>query len=55
MALNEDLVGFVKASLQHGAATARFALKVLTVALIAGSAFGYYLRDLREAETDPET
>ena len=38
-----------------GAVTVRFALKVLTVGAIAGSAFGYYLRDLRAAETDPET
>lgn len=38
-----------------GAVTVRFALKVLTVGAIAGAAFGYYFRDLREAETDPET
>jgi hypothetical protein len=33
----------------------RFVLKVLTVGAIAGSAFAHYLRDLRDAETDPET
>lgn len=38
-----------------GAVTTRFVLKVLTVAVIAGGAFGYYLRDLRAAEADPET
>jgi len=52
------LIGDVAAvvyNLLDGAVTARFLLKVLTVAAIAGSAFGYYLRDLREAEADPET
>lgn len=38
-----------------GALTTRFVLKVLTVGAIAGSAFGYYLHDLRAAESDPET
>ena len=38
-----------------GAVTVRFVLKVLTVGTIAGSAFAYYLRDLRDAEADPET
>ena len=52
------LIGDVAAvvyNLLDGAVTVRFLLKVLTVAAIAGSAFGYYLRDLREAEADPET
>ena len=52
------LLGSVAAvvhNLLDGAVTVRFALKVLTVGAIAGSAFGYYLRDLRAAETDPET
>ena len=38
-----------------GELTARFLLKVLTVALIAGTAFVYYLWDLRETEKEPET
>ena len=38
-----------------GAVTVRFVLKVLTVGAVAGSAFGYYLRDLRAAENHPET
>ena len=52
------LIGDVAAvvhNLLDGAVTLRFLLKVLTVAAIAGSAFTYYLRDLREAEADPET
>ncbi len=52
------LIGDVAAvvyNLLDGAVTARFLLKVLTVAAIAGGAFTYYLRDLREAEADPET
>ena len=52
------LIGDVAAvvyNLLDGAVTARFLLKVLTVAAIAGSTFTYYLRDLREAEADPET
>jgi hypothetical protein len=42
-------------SLLSGEATLRFLLKVLVVALIAGTAFIYYLRDLRadEVETRP--
>ena len=36
-----------------GELTARFVLKSLSVTAIAGGAFGYYLRDLREAERDP--
>ena len=50
------LVGAVTALLYGflgGELTARFVLKALTVTTIAGGAFGYYLRDLREAERDP--
>ena len=50
------LVGAVTAlvySFLGGQLTARFVLKSLTVTAIAGGAFGYYLRDLREAERDP--
>ena len=39
-------------SLLGGELTARFVLKALTVAAIAGGAFAYYLRDLREAQRD---
>ena len=49
------LVGAVTAlvySFLGGELTARFVLKSLTVTAIAGGAFGYYLRDLREAERD---
>ena len=52
------LIGSVAAVVYNfldGAVTVRFVLKVLTVGAIAGSAFGYFLRDLRAAETDPET
>lgn len=38
-----------------GELTTRFVLKVITVGLIAGSAFGYYLSDLRSEEKEPET
>jgi membrane protein YqaA with SNARE-associated domain len=38
-----------------GELTLRFLLKVLTVGAIAGSVFGYYLRDLRAGEAAPET
>jgi hypothetical protein len=38
-----------------GELTVRFLLKVLTVALIAGRAFGYYLWELRADEKEPET
>jgi hypothetical protein len=38
-----------------GELTLRFLLKVVTVAAIAGSVFGYYLRDLRAGESEPET
>ena len=50
------LVGAVTALLYSflgGELTARFVLKSLTVTAIAGGAFGYYLRDLREAERNP--
>ena len=50
------VVGAVTAlvySLLGGQLTARFVLKSLTVTAIAGGAFGYYLRDLREVEGDP--
>ena len=40
-------------SFLSGELTARFGLKALTVTGIAGGAFGYYLRDLHEAERDP--
>jgi len=39
-------------NLLGGELTVRFALKVLTVALIAGTAFTYYLRDLRLDEQE---
>jgi hypothetical protein len=38
-----------------GELTVRFILKALTVALIAGTAFSYYLWDLRADEKEPET
>ena len=38
-----------------GELTVRFILKVLTVALIAGTAFLYYLWDMRDDEKEPET
>src|SRR4029077_17640031 len=38
-----------------GELTIRFVLKVVTVGLIAGTAFGYYLWDLRGDEKEPET
>ena len=50
------LVGTVTALLYSflgGELTTRFVLKALTVTAIAGGAFGYYLRDLREAERGP--
>ena len=49
------LIGSVTAILYSflgGELTARFVLRALTVTAIAGGAFGYYLRDLREAERD---
>ena len=38
-----------------GELTTRFVLKVITVGAIAGTAFGYYLSDLRVEEREPET
>jgi hypothetical protein len=38
-----------------GELTTRFVLKVLTVAVIAGTVFGYYLAELRVEERKPET
>ena len=38
-----------------GELTTRFVLKVITVGAIAGTAFGYYLSDLRVEEKEPET
>jgi hypothetical protein len=38
-----------------GELTVRFVLKVLTVGVIAGTAFAYYLWDLRGDEKEPET
>jgi hypothetical protein len=39
-------------SLLGGELTVRFGLKVLTIAAIAGTMFGYYLRDLRRDEEE---
>ena len=39
-------------NLLGGELTVRFVLKVLTVGLIAGTAFTYYLRDLRRDEAE---
>ncbi len=44
-----DLITLVD-SMLGGELTVRFVLKVVIVALIAGTAFGYYLRDLRQDE-----
>jgi hypothetical protein len=38
-----------------GELTIRFFLKVLTIAVIAGTIFGYYLWDLRREEEEQET
>ena len=46
-----DLTALVY-NLLGGELTLRFVLKVVVVGLIAGSVFGYYLRDLRREETD---
>lgn len=51
------LVGVVTAVVYNflgGELTARFVLKSLAVAAIAGGTFGHYLRQLREAERDAE-
>ena len=42
-------------NLLGGELTVRFVLKVITVALIAGTAFTYYLRDLRVDEQETRT
>lgn len=47
-----DLIAFLN-DLLAGQLTVRFALKVLTVALIASALFFYYLRDLRLLDRDP--
>jgi Domain of unknown function (DUF5671) len=46
---------YVVYSYLGGELTVRFVLKALTVALIAGTAFSYYLWDLRGDEKEPET
>lgn len=48
-----DLITLVF-NLLEGELTARFLLKFLTVAAIAGSVFGYYLWDLRQDDLKPE-
>ena len=48
-----DLITLVF-NLLGGELTVRFALKSLTVGGIAGSIFGYYLWDLRQADLDPD-
>jgi hypothetical protein len=48
-----DVIAVVYAAL-GGDLTIRFMLKVLTVGLIAGLIFGYYLRDLRQDEKDAD-
>ena len=51
------LVGAVTAlvySFLGGELTGRFVLKCLTVTAIAGGAFGYHVRDLQQAERDPQ-
>lgn len=48
-----DLITLVF-NLLGGELTIRFMLKSLTVAGIAGSIFGYYLWDLRQADVDPD-
>ena len=49
-----DLTALVYSFL-GGDLSVRFALKVVTVAAIAGAVFGYYLWDLRQEEIGPET
>jgi hypothetical protein len=46
-----DLITLVY-NLLGGELTVRFVLKVITVAAIAGTAFGYYLWDLRREERE---
>ena len=47
-----DMIALVF-NLLGGELTARFGLKVLVVAVIAGAVFGYYLHDLRREEREP--
>lgn len=47
-----DMVVLVN-NLLGGGTSARFLLKVLVVAVIAGAVFGYYLHDLRGEEREP--
>ena len=49
-----DLTALVYSFL-GGGLSLRFALKVLTVAVIAGGIFGYYLWDLRQEERETQT
>ncbi len=46
-----DLVRLVQYFLE-GEMTIRFSLKVLTIAFVAGSVFGYYLADLKKHKTE---
>jgi high-affinity Fe2+/Pb2+ permease len=48
-----DLIAFLTYFLQ-GDLTARFVLKVLTVLIVAGSVFWYYLSSLRRNSHDVE-
>ena len=48
-----DVIALVN-GLLSGELTTRFVLKVLVVAAIAGTAFGYYLWDLRQDEAEEE-
>ncbi|MDX1429681.1 MAG: DUF5671 domain-containing protein [Rhodothermales bacterium] len=47
-----DLIALVYSFLS-GELTVRFVLKVLTIGVIAGGVFGYYLRDVRSVEDAP--
>jgi hypothetical protein len=46
-----DLATLIQRTL-GGELTSRFLLKVLTVAVLAGGVFGYYLTDLRAEEKE---
>ena len=52
LALVGDLVALIFHFLQ-GELTTRFLLKVAVVLVLAGTAFAYYLRDLRQDEEEP--
>lgn len=52
VSLLADLITLVD-SVLGGELTVRFVLKVAIVAVIAGTVFGYYLRDLRQDEAAP--